>query len=784
MKKTNGFSGRLLLSGICATAICNLATEAQAASNNNAMAATSTAATAAARSQSLRAVKTRHASRVKANGAIHKTLKSKTVRTLSVLSASATNSSVSVNPDKSLLAPFGVLFAQVAKDQLILTVDETGAFQPFFYVNDYVGYANPVTGDLLYCADYKPRDQFLTLSATDCQIDGSIYDISQYDKYSNGQYVRSSDGNTLYYDNGAVVKDYYGNWFYSDGVTKVYDYYYKNLNYSNGSKAYDAYYGNFYHPTGATLFDNYYNEMRFSSGAVFTDADVGFAYYQNGADLRRFYLDTNNKYTTYFKYPNQTNLANFKSDGRADIFYPLGTTLKHDVNVFDGDIFYENGVQANSFVNYEYELPFNYGYVDVDADHVSDVMATTLTDGNTYFFAINSRIKPALPPKVSNFTNSALHVKDLGFSWDSGGGSTDSFLISIKNGNVSNANCAGGNSLNSATRTYTWGNLAPNTTYTVAICALNSIGDRSLSSILTVTTAAIVYPPMPVSLKTSKVLSNRIGLEWASGGGNTSGYRYVIAEGSSVLPDCANGTATNATSVSLGSLKPQTTYTVGVCASESNGYTSGAAKITVKTGAVVVPPVVTNLASVSTLNSLDLSWKSGGANTSYYVIARRKGYGDVNCKSPAALAAISTSTTPAVEVKNLKAASRFTFAICAAAEDGTLSAPVTIKASTFTAATLPLPPAATNLTGVRSGKNIVVNWKSGGGSTAGFIWNVANKGTSASLSCKGANTIKLGNVTSRTIKNAKANKPYIIALCAVNQAGKIGDATKVRVEIK
>lgn len=82
---------------------------------------------------------------------------------------------------------------------------------------------------------------------------------------------------------------------------------------------------------------------------------------------------------------------------------------------------------------------------------------------------------PLPPPQVTSLTLNSTTRFSLNAVWTNGGGSTTGYTVAIAKGNVPSLNCASGATVGTAT-SYQFGSVTNDSSYTVAVCAVNRVG--------------------------------------------------------------------------------------------------------------------------------------------------------------------------------------------------------------------------------------------------------------------------------------------------------------------
>lgn len=98
-------------------------------------------------------------------------------------------------------------------------------------------------------------------------------------------------------------------------------------------------------------------------------------------------------------------------------------------------------------------------------------------------------------------------------------------------------------------------------------------------------TAQVLPPPNPLSFSAAPDKTT-IRLTWQSGGGSTTGYQFVMDEGSVPPASCYNGAQTVFTADStylMADLRSDTNYSFRLCAEDSRGQMSSGVTLTTRT---------------------------------------------------------------------------------------------------------------------------------------------------------------------------------------------------------
>jgi hypothetical protein len=173
---------------------------------------------------------------------------------------------------------------------------------------------------------------------------------------------------------------------------------------------------------------------------------------------------------------------------------------------------------------------------------------------------------------------------------------------------------------------------------------------------------------------------------------------------------------------------------------------------------VNAPPSPTNLNLVSsTSNSVNVSWNSGGGNTSKYVVRSLR---NPSSFTPTCVGGTQTTATT-YAFTGLTPSSLYAFLVCASNAEGTLS-PAAILLQT---AGQPVPTPINVVAGTPGGFTVPVSWESPNNSVTSYVVK-ASKAPAIPTDCTGGTTI--GNVTSYTFSNLEENAKYYLAICSSN----------------
>lgn len=376
----------------------------------------------------------------------------------------------------------------------------------------------------------------------------------------------------------------------------------------------------------------------------------------------------------------------------------------------------------------------------------------------TSYDTFQVEVRPA--PTPTNLIISQALARSINLSWQSGGSDSSGFIVRWVSGYAPSLTCDSGTDLGFTTGATVSG-LTPSTNYTFSVCSYNSYGYKSNSVITYGPTTAIQYPPTPTGLNANPLFSNRATLNWNSGGGNTASFIYKYASGSS-YPGCSGGTVLSSStrSLNLTNLSATTTYSVSLCARNSDGDIGSPAQLQFTTPATPpAPPAVTSLnLGAATSSSIPLSWVNGGGSTYSIKALIVAGTNPGSCASLGTDIGLVQSTT----FTGLQKLTTYSISICAVNNVGVAGPQINIQATTLDAP----PPAPTSFRVTATTQtSIALAWNSGGQNTASFLVNMA-QGNVSTLQCTGGTDV--GLATSFTFSSLSANTQYTFVVCARN----------------
>jgi len=279
----------------------------------------------------------------------------------------------------------------------------------------------------------------------------------------------------------------------------------------------------------------------------------------------------------------------------------------------------------------------------------------------------------------------------------------------------------------STTTSATFTSLASNTSYNVAIIAINA-GGSTLSNTLSVTTLRTA-PTAPV-ISSSAITSSGFTVSW-SADANVASYTYRIGSGSEV--------PVSGTSVNLTGLSANTSYQVVLTAINNGGSTASNTLATTTLRTAPIAPVISS--SAITSSGFTVSWSADANVTSY---TYRIGSGS---EIPV--------TGTSVNLTGLSANTSYQVVLTATNNGGTTAS------NTLSVTTLRTKPTAPSISSSAiTLTSFVVNWQSDANVTS-YIYTL--NGVSATPSSS--------NSTSATFTSLSSSTTYDVVVTARNNGG-------------
>ncbi len=310
--------------------------------------------------------------------------------------------------------------------------------------------------------------------------------------------------------------------------------------------------------------------------------------------------------------------------------------------------------------------------------------------------------------------------------------------------------------------------LAPNTSYTYSVRALDASGNASTFSVdLSVRTlpastpADTSAPSTPAGLAAGQVTDSSLTFSWSPSTDNQGVVRYEVYRGSTLVASTAQ------TSFVLTGLTASTPYSLTIKAFDATGNASGTSATLVLTTAAApatptpdttAPTVPTALAvTQTTTNSLNLNWTAGTDNIGVvgYNILRN---GTI----------VGSSNTPGYLLTGLAASTTYSLAVNAFDAVGNTSATSTaLSATTASAApatdtTAPTSPTGLSLN-IATSNSLTIGWAASTDAVGVTGYNIYKAGA------------LVGTVTARsyTVTGLAASTSYALTVRAVDAAGNL-----------
>ena len=251
---------------------------------------------------------------------------------------------------------------------------------------------------------------------------------------------------------------------------------------------------------------------------------------------------------------------------------------------------YQYSVNSGAWVNVGTVLTVNLSGLAPLTSYTVQVQAVNVTGVSTASSA-GFTTPPALPgppgtPSFSNITSTTATA-----SWAAASGTVASYQYSVNSGAWTSVGTA---------LTVNLTGLAPGTSYTVQVEAVNASGSGTASSAGFTTLPSL--PGSPGAPSFSSITSTTATASWAAATGTVASYQYSINSGAWI----SVGTALT---VNLTGLAPGTSYTVQVKAVNASG--SGAASAAAFTTLLTTDSTTMTIAIVNTGFGLDAGFNQG-----------------------------------------------------------------------------------------------------------------------------------------------------------------------------
>ncbi len=280
-------------------------------------------------------------------------------------------------------------------------------------------------------------------------------------------------------------------------------------------------------------------------------------------------------------------------------------------------------------------------------------------------------------------------------------------------------------------------------------------------------------PPDPSGLSSISTV-NSLALTWKSNGGATEAFQIAYAPGNVAPANCLSGTVVlattigNATSYTISGLAADSPYSVRVCAVGSSLFSTGLT-LTASTLPIITlpPPNPSALQATPTLDSIRLTWASGGGTTQSFQIAyTNSATAPVNCSSGSVIAASTVGNSVSYSITGLSSDANYSFRVCAQAS-GIFSDGLTITTKTLKVQ-VSTPPNPSSPIATPTYNSIQLTWTSGGSNTETFQIAYSNSGT-APANCSSGTVIPdsvIQGSTSYNLTGLSSSSAYSFRICA------------------
>jgi hypothetical protein len=373
------------------------------------------------------------------------------------------------------------------------TIGVNGQFAYVMYLNPTLGYINPVTLTLMYCEPQLVSQSSDVVAILDCMDALPLSKISKTAKYGNGNPVFDIAGNVLYED-GAKATNALTWWKSINDKTMFQG---TVATYGNGQKMRDGS-GTAWFSDGKIAYDPLAKTLKYSNGTSNFSVTGDNAFYMDGATM----MQTSPTGVTYFYQGGATQkVLSYlsKPDGSrsSTIYYKNGSQALYGTQVFRQD-----GSEAPVEVFAVEETPQS-AVIWSASQLYTNLSISQYTKEATFnvideYVGTNSII-PGVPQNPINLTMTSPSATTLTAVWASGGGTTAGFTYKMAPGATAPADCVGGVD-SGATMTVNFAQLTPSTTYSLRVCARNSVGVLSSGVTVSGTTQAAPPPPPPTNV--------------------------------------------------------------------------------------------------------------------------------------------------------------------------------------------------------------------------------------------------------------------------------------------
>ncbi len=373
---------------------------------------------------------------------------------------------------------------------------------------------------------------------------------------------------------------------------------------------------------------------------------------------------------------------------------------------------------------------------------------------------------PASPAGVpQNLAAVAASTTQINLSWSGVSGASGYQLERSPNGNDNWTKIA--DPAGNAT-TYSDLNLTPNTRYFYRLRALNAAGAPGGYANTADATTPDSPPAAPARLVITSVTYNQIGLQWAAGSANQSGFQLERSPDGSTWTKLAD-IAGNATTYTDNTVQPQTRYFYrlrAVNGAGASGY-SGVVDATTPAGPPASPQNL--MATAVSTTQINLSWAAIATATN--VLVERSPNGNDGWTQLTSLPGDATSYSDQGRTPN----TRYYYRIRATNASGT--GPYSIVVNAITPDAPPAAPARLTATAASFGQ-INLQWADLSGNESGFQLERSLNGSDGWTKIADV----AANATTYSDPNLSPRTRYFYRIRAVNAAGpsdysNIADAT-------
>jgi chitodextrinase len=282
------------------------------------------------------------------------------------------------------------------------------------------------------------------------------------------------------------------------------------------------------------------------------------------------------------------------------------------------------------------------------------------------------------PPAPADLSVTGTSSSSISVEWDAvtdtGGSGLDGYAVHVDGSEVQ--------TVAAGTTSATVADLSAETSYTVAVSAVDGAGNESAMTSASATTDAAAdttAPSAPTNLSVTGTTSSSVTVGWDAATDDGSGVDHYVVS----LDGSEDGTVpAGTTTATVDGLDADSSYEIGVSAVDGAGNASPTATVAVTTdasepdGDTTAPSAPANLSvSESTSSSVSVAWDaatdSGGSGVDSYVVS-------LDGSEAESVAADTTAAT----VEGLSAETSYDLAVTAVDGAGNESAAATVTATT------------------------------------------------------------------------------------------------------